>query len=97
MPVENVGSTQTQATRLLHILSEDKTLILTIPLNAPKPYAVSEGRVFQGKPGSGCWERYFLPFAPPEAIPPKTVSEIIDWAEHGNGAVKTEYGGEVLF
>lgn len=84
-------------TPFLHIISEDKALILTIPLNAPKPFVVSKGRVFQGKKRSGCWERYFLPFALPEAITPKTVSEIIEWAEHGENAVKTEYGGEVCF
>lgn len=84
-------------TPFLHIISEDKTLVLTIPLNAPKPYAVSKGRVFQGKKTSGCWERYFLPFALPKAVTPKTVADIIKWAEHGESAVRTEYGGEVLF
>ena len=97
MRVENGGCGWAWETPFLHIISEDKTLILTIPLDAPKPYAVSKGRCFQGKPTSGCWERYFLPFALPEAITPKTVSEIIDWAVNGEGAVITEYGGEVLF
>ncbi len=84
-------------TLFLHIISEDKTLILTIPLNAPKPYAVSKGRAFQGGKTSGCWERYFLPFALPKAITPKIVADIIDWAERGESAVRTQYGGEVLF
>lgn len=91
------GSSWAWETPFLHIISEDKALILTIPLNAPKPYAVSKGRVFQGKTTSGCWERYFLPFSLPEAITPKTVSEIVEWAERGENAVKTEYGGEVCF
>lgn len=81
-------------TPFLHIISEDKTLILTIPLDAPKPYAVSKGRRFQGKPTSGCWERYFLPFELPEAITPKTVSDIIAWAERGENALKTEYDAQ---
>lgn len=95
--VADGGSDWIWVNPFLHIISEDKTLILTIPLDAPKPYAVSKGRVFQGKPGNGCWARYFLPFALPKAITPKTVSEIINWAERGENAVKTEYGGEVLF
>lgn len=84
-------------TPFLHIISEDKTLILTIPLNAPRSYAVSKGRVFQGSKRSGCWERYFLPFLLPKAITPKIVADIIDWAERGENAVRTQYGGEVLF
>lgn len=84
-------------TPFLHIVSEDKTLVLTIPLDAPKPYAVSKGRTFQGQPTSGRWERYFLPFALPEAITPGIVSEIIGWAERGETAVRTEYGGDIQY
>ncbi len=95
--VANGGCNWAWETPFLHIISEDKTLILTIPLNAPKPYAVSKGREFQGGKTSGCWERYLLPFELPETITPKIVSDIIEWAEHGGSAVKTEYGGEVRF
>ncbi len=95
--VANGGCNWAWETPFLHIISEDKTLILTIPLNAPKPYAVSKGREFQGGKTSGCWERYLLPFGLPETITPKIVSDIIEWAEHGGSAVKTEYGGEVRF
>lgn len=84
-------------TPFLHIISDNKSLILTIPLNAPKPYAVSKGRIFQGKPASGCWERYFLPFPLPKAVTPKIVSDIIEWATEGEGAVKTEYGAVARF
>lgn len=84
-------------TPFLHIISEDKTLVLAIPLDAPIPYAVSEGRLFQGKPKSGCWERYLLPFKLPEAITPKVAADIINWAENGEGAVKVEYGGEFRY
>lgn len=84
-------------TPFLHIISEDKTLILTIPLNAPTTYAVSKGRVFRGKPTSGCWERYLMPFDIPAAVTPKTVSEIIAWAIGGNDAIKAEYGAEFRF
>lgn len=91
------GSGWAWETPFLHIISEDKALVLTIPLNAPKAYVVSKGRVFQGKKTSGCWEKYILPFALPEAITPKIVSEIIMWAERGESTVKTEYGGEICF
>ena len=88
MRVEDGGSGWAWETPFLHIISENKTLILTIPLDAPEPYAVSKGRVFQGKQTSGCWERYFLPFSLPEAITPKIVADIIDWAERGEEALK---------
>lgn len=84
-------------TPFLHIVSEDKALILTIPINAPTPYAVSKGRIFQSKPTSGCWERYPLPFAIPEIVTPKTVAEIIAWAVDGKNAIKTEYSAEFRF
>ena len=75
-------------TPFLHIISEDKTLILTIPLDIPKPYAISKGRAFRGGKTSGCWEGHFLPFLLPKAITPKIVADIIDWAEHGEDALK---------
>ncbi|MDE6733549.1 MAG: hypothetical protein K2J77_11825 [Oscillospiraceae bacterium] len=75
-------------TPFLHIISEDKTLILTIPLDVPKPYAISKGRAFRGGKTSGCWEGHFLPFLLPKAITPKIVADIIDWAERGEDALK---------
>lgn len=84
-------------TPFLHIISEDKRLILTIPLNAPTPYVVSKGRAFQGKPTSGCWERYILPFDIPESVTPRFVAAVIEWAAEGDGAVKTEYSAEFRF
>ena len=84
-------------TPFLHIISEDKRLILTIPLNSPTPYTVSKGREFQGKPTSGCWERYIMPFELPESVTPRFVAEIIEWAVSGDGAVKTEYSAEFRF
>ena len=84
-------------TPFLHIISEDKYIILTIPLNAPTPYAVSKGREFQGKSTSGCWERYIMPFELPESITPRFVAEVIEWAVSGDGAIKTEYSAEFRF
>lgn len=82
-------------TPFLHIISEDKKLILTVPLNAPKPYAVSKGAVFQSKPTSGRWERYLMPFELPESVTPRFVAEIIEWASAArNNAVGVEYDGQ---
>lgn len=67
-------------TPFLHIVSEDKRIILTLPLGVPKPYAVSKGREFQGKPSSGCWERYPLPFELPRSVTPSFVAKVIEWA-----------------
>lgn len=89
--------TNNWGTTFLHIISEDKRLILTLPLNAPTPYAVSKGREFQCKPTSGCWERYILPFDIPESITPRFVAEVIKWAVSGDEAVKTEYSEEFCF
>ncbi len=77
----------------LHIISEDKRLILTLPLKPPKPYAVSKGREFQGKPTSGCWERYPLPFELPESVTPRFVAKVIEWAVGGENSVNG-YGAE---
>lgn len=84
-------------TPFLHIISEDKRLILTIPLNAPTPYVVSKGREFQGKPTSGYWERYILPFDIPESITPRFAAEVIEWTVCGKDGVKVEYSAEFRF
>ncbi len=81
----------------LHIISEDKSLVLTIPLSAPKPYAVSKGRSFQGKPSSGCWERYFLPFGIPGAVTPRFVAEVIAWAEGTERSEPQAWGGDLQY
>lgn len=84
-------------TPFLHIISEDKSLVLTIPLTAPKPYAVSKGRIFQGKQRSGCWERYLLPFGVPEIITPRFVAELIEWATNEGESVRQNWGGDLQY
>lgn len=81
-------------TPFLHIISEDKRIILTLPLGVPKPYAVSKGREFQGKPKSGCWERYPLPFELPGSVTPRFVAEVIEWANSGENIGTLKYGDE---
>ncbi len=84
-------------TPFLHIISEDKSLVLTIPMNAPRPYAVSKGRIFQGKPASGHWGRYLLPFGMPRAVTPRFVAEVIQWASESGGAEPQDWGGELQY
>lgn len=84
-------------TAFLHIISEDKSLVLTIPLSAPAPYAVSKGRIFQGKPSGGRWERYPLPFEIPNPVTPRFVAEVIGWAEESGGAVPQNWGGDLQY
>ena len=85
-------------TAFLHIISEDKSLVLAIPLSAPVPYAVSKGRSFRGRPSGGLWERYLLPFDHlPESVTPRFVAEVIRWAENGSGAVSRNWGGDLQY
>ena len=84
-------------TAFLHIFSEDKSIVLTVPVGAPKPYAVSEGRIFQGKQRSGCWERYLLPFELPCIITPKTVAQLIEWAVNDGSDISQNYGGDLKY
>ncbi len=81
----------------LHIISADKSLVLTIPLNAPRPYAVSKGRSFQNKPSSGHWGRYLLPFGIPRAVTPRFVANVIKWATDSGDAVSQDWGGELQY
>ena len=80
-------------TAFLHISSEDKSLVLTVPLSAAVPYAVSKGRIFQGKPSSGKWKWYSLPFEIPESVTPRFVAEIIGWAESDGSTVEVQENG----
>ncbi len=81
----------------LHIISADKSLVLTIPLNAPRPYAVSKGRIFQGKPANGHWGRYLLPFGIPKAVTPRFVADVVKWATDSGDAVSQDWGGDLQY
>lgn len=76
---------------VLHILSENKKLILSYPLNSERAYIVSEGTYFQNKKMDGCWHRYALPFDKVDVVTPRFVSEIIEWAEYGEIAEEIEF------
>ena len=65
----------------LNILSDDKQLILTLPLGKDIKYVISKGKRFQTSKSNGSWERYICPLELPEIITPKIVADIINWAE----------------
>lgn len=64
---------------ILHIVSDDKYLILSCPLRTKIAYVISKGRIFQAKRTDGVWNRYLLPFDIPDIITPKFVGKLIDW------------------
>ena len=80
--------------RLLNIISEDKRLILSSPLDTDVSYIISKGGFFQGNKSNGGWDRYLLPFSIPSTTTPKFIADIISWATEKNDAVKIEWNGQ---
>lgn len=78
---------------LLHIVSPDKALILTCPLNTKTPYVISKGNIFQKQQTNGIWNRYLLPFPVPDIITPKFVSALIIWATQCENAAGIKWNG----
>lgn len=75
----------------LNIVSDDKSIILAYRVGEGDFSVTSKGRIFQGKPTSGCWERYCYPMdEPPMIITPKFVYNLIAWAVDGRNAVRTD-------
>lgn len=79
---------------ILNIISEDKHLIISCPLNMKIPYIISKGRLFQNVKPNGHWNRYRLPFDIPVIVTPKFVSELICWATKGVDAIRIEWDGK---
>lgn len=79
---------------LLHILSEDKKIILIYPIGGN--YIVSQGRIFQGVEYS-YWRRFLLPFDSTECITPGFVAKIIDWANSEPIAVPLYSRNEIIY
>lgn len=46
---------------MLHVVSEDKNIVLLYNIEDRTTPVISQGRVFQGRKSSGRWERYFYP------------------------------------
>ena len=65
---------------ILHIVSDDKCLILSCPLQTKIAYVISKGRIFQAKGTNGVWNRYLLPFDIPDSITPGFIEKVIVWS-----------------
>ena len=78
---------------ILNIVSDDKYLILSCPLQTEPEYVVSKGRVFQTKETNSGWTRYWLPFHIPDSITPKFVEQLIVWSTQNNDAIKKKWNG----
>ena len=79
---------------LLHIVAEDKSLIVICPLKMNIPYILTYGggsTFFQGEKLDGKGHRKLLPFAVPEIITPVFVAKLIDWAEHGEPTEEVQW------
>ncbi len=79
---------------ILHIVAEDKSLILACPVKTETSYIISKGTIFQNLKTTGIWTRYVLPFDIPEAITPKFVSEVILWATKCENAIEIQWNGK---
>lgn len=79
---------------ILHIFSEDKSIVLAVPLGVEKHYIISKGRLFQKKKTSGTWERYLLPAKMKNEITPAVVASIIRWSVDGNEAEAVNWDGK---
>ena len=73
---------------VLHIISQDKKMILAYPLHSSAPYIVSSGQIFQNFSNDERWHHYILPLEKPYPITPKFVSDIIFWAINSKNAVR---------
>ena len=81
------------AFNVLYIVSEDKCLILSCPLQTKTAYVISKGRVFQTKETDGTWNRYLLPFAIPDTITPGFVEKVIIWSTQTTDAIPVSRNG----
>ena len=71
---------------ILHIVSDDKRLILSCPLQTKTAYVISKGRIFQAKGTNGVCNRYLLPFDIPDSITPSFVEKVIVWSTQNTDA-----------
>ena len=71
---------------ILSIISDDKRIVCSVPIDTPAAYIISKGNEFQGIKTSGTWERYRLPLIIPAMITPGFVSEVIHYIINGDTA-----------
>ncbi len=92
--VWSVGLDQDSPYYLCNIVSSDKSLVISLPLQTGTHYVISKGRVFQNKESMGAWQRYALPFNIPEIITPAFISKVIEWITKCDDAVCLDYNGD---
>ncbi len=68
---------------ILNIISNDKKIVCSVPIDTPAAYIISKGNEFQGNKTSGTWERYILPIVIPAMITPRFVSEVLHFIIQG--------------
>jgi len=78
---------------VLHVISENKQLILSYPLGGNISYVISKGAFFQNYGSDGCWARYLYPVSFAEVVTPKFVAEMIKWAVYEEDAVRIQWDG----
>ena len=77
---------------ILNVAAEDKSLIISCPLNMKIPYVIiNSGTYFQGEKLDGFCQRRLIPFDVPEIITPGFVAKLIDWAEHGEPTEEVQW------
>ena len=88
-----VAQDDDSAFNVLHIVSDDKCLILSCPLQTKTAYVISKGSIFQTIETGGTWNRYLLPFDLPDAITPGFVEKVIVWSAQNADAIPVSWNG----
>ena len=77
---------------ILNVAAEDKSLLISCPLNMETPYIIIQiAKCFQGEKIDSKWKRRLLPFEVPEIITPGFVAKLIDWMEHGKTTEEVQW------
>ena len=82
--------------QILTIISDDKEIILSIPLNTQIHFAISKGRIFQNKKTNGKWQRYILSIQIPDKITPNFIMLVIKWAVEDGEAEMIHWNGSSI-
>lgn len=82
---------------VLHVISENKQLILSYPLDGKVSYVISKGAIFQNYGSDGCWARYLYPVSFAGTVTPKFVSEVIKWAVQEKDAARIQWDGKDIY
>ncbi|WP_204862975.1 hypothetical protein [Pseudoflavonifractor phocaeensis] len=90
----NVSLDHDSSYHIYNIVSEDKFLIISCPIEARPAYLICKGTVFQNQKTDGNWKRCLLPFRVPQIVVPEFVSKMIVWATTNKDAVMVMWNGK---